>query len=149
MTVSEDEIAAAILALIEQQKLVAEGAGATAVAAAMFNHLPVDGKKVVCLVSGGNIDVNILNRVINRGLLKKGRLCQLELEVPDKPGTLSQVLKVVAEYGGNILSVNHERVSAATQINSCTLHLELETLNHDHIDRIRQALSDAGFPPVR
>ena len=149
VTVSEDEIAAAILALIEQQKLVAEGAGATAVAAAMFNHLPVDGKKVVCLVSGGNIDVNILNRVINRGLLKKGRLCQLELEVPDKPGTLSQVLKVVAEYGGNILSVNHERVSAATQINSCTLHLELETLNHDHIDRIRQALSDAGFPPVR
>ena len=146
---SVSKIAAAILALIEQQKLVAEGAGATAVAAAMFNHLPVDGKKVVCLVSGGNIDVNILNRVINRGLLKKGRLCQLELEVPDKPGTLSQVLKVVAEYGGNILSVNHERVSAATQINSCTLHLELETLNHDHIDRIRQALSDAGFPPVR
>lgn len=149
VTVSEDEIASAILSLIEQQKLVAEGAGATAVAAAaMFNRLPIDGKKVVCLVSGGNIDVNILNRVINRGLLKKGRLCQLELEVPDKPGTLSQVLKVVADEGGNILSVNHERVSAATQINSCTLHLELETLNNEHIERLRKALADAGFPPV-
>lgn len=148
VTVNDDEIAAAILALIEKQKLVAEGAGATAVAAAMFNKLPVDGKKVVCLVSGGNIDVNILNRVINRGLLKNGRLSQIELEVPDKPGTLSQVLKIVGDHGANILSVNHERVSASSQINSCTLHLELETLNPDHISRIKSALVEAGFPVV-
>lgn len=146
VTVNDDEIAAAILALIENQKLVAEGAGATAVAAAMFGKLPVKGEKVVCLVSGGNIDVNILSRVINRGLLKNGRLCQLELEVPDKPGTLSQVLKVVADHGGNVLSVNHERVSAASQINSCTLHLELETLDNDHVERLKAALVDAGFP---
>jgi threonine dehydratase len=111
----------------------------------MFNKLPIEGKKVVCLISGGNIDVNILSRVINRGLLKNGRLCQLELEVPDKPGTLSQVLKVVAEHGGNVLSVNHERVSAAAQINSCTLHLELETLDNSHVDRLRKALAEAGF----
>ncbi len=146
VTVNDDEIAAAILALIENQKLVAEGAGATAVAAAMFGKLPVKDEKVVCLVSGGNIDVNILSRVINRGLLKNGRLCQLELEVPDKPGTLSQVLKVVADHGGNVLSVNHERVSAASQINSCTLHLELETLDNDHVERLKSALVDAGFP---
>lgn len=146
VTVSDDEIAAAILSLIEKQKLVAEGAGATAVAAAMFGHLPLGGKKVVCLVSGGNIDVNILNRVINRGLLKNGRLCQFELEVPDKPGTLSQVLKVVGDNGGNILSVNHERVSAASQINSCTLHLELETLDATHVSHLKAALREAGFP---
>lgn len=146
VTVNDDEIAAAILALIEQQKLVAEGAGATAVAAAMFGKLPIDGMKVVCLVSGGNIDVNILNRVINRGLLKNGRLCQFELDVPDKPGTLSQVLKVVGDNGGNILSVNHERVSASSQINSCTLHLELETLDNNHIETLKAALEKAGFP---
>lgn len=148
VTVNDDEIAAAILALIEKQKLVAEGAGATAVAAAMFGKLPIEGKKVVCLVSGGNIDVNILSRVINRGLLKNGRLCQLELEVPDKPGTLSQVLKVVADHGGNVLSVSHERVSAASQINSCTLHLELETLDNSHVERLKAALVEAGFPVV-
>ena len=145
VTVSDDEIAAAILALLEKQKLVAEGAGATAVAAAMFGHLPVEGKKIVCLVSGGNIDVNILNRIINRGLAKTGRLCQLELAVQDKPGTLSSVLKIVADEGGNILGVNHERVAAAADINSCMLHLELETLNDDHIARIRRSLTDAGF----
>lgn len=146
VTVNDDEIAAAILALIEKQKLVAEGAGAAAVAAAMFGKLPLDGKKVVCLVSGGNIDVNILSRVINRGLLKNGRLCQVELEVPDKPGTLSQVLKVVADHGGNVLSVSHERVAASSQINACTLHLELETLDHNHVARLKAALGEAGFP---
>lgn len=145
VTVNDDEIAAAILSLIEKQKLVAEGAGAAAVAATMFGKLPVEGKKVVCLVSGGNIDVNMLNRIINRGLAKNGRVCQLELELLDKPGTLSAVLKIVAEQGGNILAVNHERIAASTEINSCLLHLELETLNSDHIARIRAALTDAGY----
>jgi threonine ammonia-lyase len=147
VAVTDDEIAGAILALIEKQKLVAEGAGAAAVAAAMYGHLPIDGQKVVCLVSGGNIDVNTLNRVITRGLARNGRTCQFEIEVNDKPGVLSAVLKVVADQGANILSVNHERVSAATQVNSCILHLELETLNADHIARIHAALADAGFPP--
>lgn len=145
VTVTDDEIAAAILALLEKQKLVAEGAGATAVAAAMFGKLPISDKKTVCLVSGGNIDVNILNRVINRGLAKNGRVCSLELEVPDKPGTLSQVLKVVGDTGANILSVAHERVSSVSSINACTLHVELETLNPQHIAQITQALEDASF----
>ncbi|MBD5225878.1 MAG: threonine ammonia-lyase [Bacteroidales bacterium] len=145
VTVNDDEIAAAILALIEKQKLVAEGAGATAVAAAMFGKLPVDGKKVVCLVSGGNVDVNMLNRIINRGLAKSGRVCQLELELLDKPGTLSGVLKILAEEGGNILSVNHERIATGTDINNCLLHLEFETLNPEHITRIRKALTEAGY----
>ena len=145
VTVTDDEIAAAILALVEKQKLVAEGAGAAAVAAAMFGKLPIDGEDVVCVVSGGNIDVNTLNRVITRGLAKAGRVSQFELEVQDKPGTLSNVLKVVGDQGANVLSVNHERIGSASQVNSCVLHLELETLNHEHIERIRRALSDAGY----
>lgn len=145
VAVSDDEIAAAILTLIEKQKLVAEGAGASAVAAAMFGHLPIEGKKTVCLVSGGNIDVNMLNRIINRGLAKNGRLCQLELELLDKPGMLQGVLKIVADQGGNILSVNHERVGDSTDINACNLHLELETLDHEHIERIKDALTRAGY----
>jgi threonine dehydratase len=145
VTVNDDEIAAAILALIEKQKLVAEGAGASAVAAAIFSKLPIQGKKVVCLVSGGNIDVNMLNRIINRGLVKNGRACQLELELQDKPGSLSGVLKVVADQGGNILAVNHERVASSTTINTCMLHLELETVNAAHIESIKAALTAAGY----
>lgn len=91
VTVSDDEIAAAILKLIEQQKLVAEGAGAVSVAAAMFDKLPIKGKKVVCLVSGGNIDVTSLNRVITRGLVKSGRDCTVSINLSDKPGQLSKV----------------------------------------------------------
>ena len=148
VTVNDDEIAGAILSIIEKQKLVAEGAGAAAVAAAMYGKLPLEGKKVVCLVSGGNIDVNMLNRIINRGLAKNGRVCQLEIELLDKPGTLSAVLKIVGDQGGNILSVNHERITTATEINSCLLHLELETLNDGHIARIREAIADAGYKIV-
>lgn len=145
VAVSDDEIAAAILTLVEKQKLVAEGAGAAAVAAAMFGHLPIEGKKTVCVVSGGNIDVNMLNRIINRGLAKNGRVCQLEMELLDKPGMLQGVLQIVADEGANVLSVNHERVGASTDINSCNLHVELETLNHEHIERIKQSLASAGY----
>ena len=88
VTVSEDEIAAAILALIEKQKVIAEGAGAVSVAAVLFHKLPVEGKKVVCIVSGGNIDVNILSRVITRGLLTSGRNVSLTIALTDKPGQL-------------------------------------------------------------
>ena len=145
VTVNEDEIAGAILSLIETQKLVAEGAGATAVAAAMYGKLPIEGKKVVCLVSGGNVDVNMLNRIINRGLAKNGRVATIELELPDKPGELQRVLKVMADEGVNILSVNHERMSDTTDINSCLLHLELETLNVEHVKKIKQVLKEEGY----
>ncbi len=145
VTVSDDEIAAAILALLEQKKLVAEGAGAVAVAAAMFDKVPIHGKKVVCLVSGGNIDVTILSRVITRGLNKSGRNYTFTLELSDKPGQLSGVCNVIAELGGNIISVNHERINAATQINGCTLRIELETRNSNHIDTIRRGLCDSNY----
>ena len=145
VTVSEDEIAAAILALMEQHKLVTEGAGAVAVAAAMFDKLDLAGKKVVCLLSGGNIDVTILSRVIERGLLMSGRTCQLMVELMDKPGQLKNVSRIIADMGGNVISVHHERASEGSDINGCYLRLILETRNFAHINEIKKALTDFGF----
>lgn len=149
VTVTEDEIAAAILALIEKQKLVAEGAGAVSVAAAMFNKLPIQGKRVVCIVSGGNIDVSILNRVITRGLTKSGRICNISLDLNDKPGQLSAVCDIIGKHGGNILNITHGRTNnRGIGINSCELHVELETRNHEHVKEIHDALTDAGYQIV-
>ena len=145
VTVSEDEIAAAILALIENQKLIAEGAGAVSVAAAMFGKLPIKGKKVVCLVSGGNIDVNILSRVITRGLVMSGRNANLMIALEDKPGQLRQVSEIVSSCGGNVVSVHHDRADANMAISSCFLKLGLETRDQQQIDEIREALTKAGF----
>lgn len=145
VVVSDDEIAAAILALLEKQKIVSEGAGAVAVAAAMFDKLPIKGKKVVCLVSGGNIDVNTLKRVINRGMATSGRNYTFIIDLVDKPGQLAEVCSVIGRSGGNVLSVTHERINTSTEINGCTVRFELETLNREHIDTLRQNLKDAGF----
>ncbi len=146
--VSDDEIATAILALIERQKLIAEGAGALSVAAAMFNKFNLEGKKTVCIVSGGNIDVNILSRVINRGLLKAGRLCELTIELLDKPGQLTEVSKIIAEAGANVIKVSHNRTGENTDINDCYLKIALETRNLRHYCEIRHALAKAGFKLV-
>jgi len=145
VTVSDDEIAAAILALIEQQKIVAEGAGAVSVAAVMYDKVPVKGKKVVCLVSGGNIDVNTLSRVITRGLSKSGRNYTFSIDLADKPGQLSGVCNVIADAGGNIISVSHERINTSAEINGCTIRIELETRDSNHIASIRQALAVKGY----
>lgn len=145
VTVNDDETAAAILALMEKQKLVAEGAGAVGVAAVMFDKLPVKGQKVVCIVSGGNIDVNTLNRVISRGLTKSGRKYTFIIDLVDKPGQLSGALSIVADMGGNVISVTHERTNASTEINGCSIRLELETRDAEHIDQIRRHLAENGF----
>ena len=145
MTVTDDEISAAILALIEKQKLIAEGAGAASVAAAMFHKVPVEGKKVVCLVSGGNIDVTILSRVIKRGLLMSGRSCMLNIELLDKPGQLKDVSRIIADLGGNVISIHHERANEGSDINGCFLWITMETRDYAHIQEIRSALMEAGF----
>lgn len=145
VTVSDEEIAAAILALTEQQKLVAEGAGAVSVAAVMYNKVPIKGKKVVCLVSGGNIDVNTFSRVITRGLSKSGRNYTFTIDLADKPGQLSGVCTVIAEAGGNIISVNHERINTSAEINGCTIRIELETRDANHISDIRNSLLAKGY----
>lgn len=149
VTVSDDEIAAAILKLIEQQKLVAEGAGAVSVAAAMFNKVPIKGKKTVCVVSGGNIDVTSLNRVITRGLMKSGRDATIRINLSDKPGQLAEVCGIIGNMGANILSVRHERNSSQTQINGCTLRVEMETRNNEHIKQIKQELGAHGFDVMK
>ena len=145
VTVSDEEIAAAILLLLEQQKMVAEGAGAVSVAAVMFNKLPVKGLKTVCLVSGGNIDVTTLSRVITRGLSKAGRNYTFIIDLPDKPGQLSGVCASIAECGGNVISVNHERINTTANISGCTIRVELETRDHNHIDEIRKILKNKGY----
>jgi len=145
VTVNDDEISTAILALIEQHKLIAEGAGAVAVAAAMFNKVPIKDKKAICLVSGGNIDVTILSRVIGRGLQKSGRSYTMTIELVDKPGQLQHVSEIIARTGANVVSVHHERVSHTADINGCYLRLEMETRNQEHIDQIQYTLTAAGY----
>lgn len=149
VTVTESEIATAILTLIEQHKMIAEGAGAVALAAAMFNKAPIKGKKTVCLVSGGNIDVTILSRVINRGLLMAGRSADLTLELVDKPGQLKEVSGIIADLGGNVISVHHDHGSEDTDVNGCYLRIGLETRNHEHIEEIRRALTGMGYRIIR
>ncbi|MBR0282476.1 MAG: pyridoxal-phosphate dependent enzyme, partial [Oscillibacter sp.] len=145
VSVSEDEIAAAILALIEQQKLIAEGAGAVSVAAAMFRKVPIEGKKAVCLVSGGNIDVNILSRVITRGLVMGGRNSVLQIALEDKPGQLVGVSQIISDCGANVVSVHHERSDANMAISSCFLKIGMETRDFDQIRTIKEELTKAGF----
>ena len=145
VTVSDDEISAAILALMEKHKLVTEGAGAVGVAAVMFNKIDLKGKKAVCVLSGGNIDVTILSRVIKRGLLMSGRSCQLMIELMDKPGQLKNVSRIIADLGGNVTSVHHERANEGSDVNGCYLRIVLETRNYEHIAEIKQALRDFGF----
>ena len=145
VTVSEDEICAAILRMIESEKMVAEGAGAASVAAVMFNKVPVKGKKTVCIVSGGNIDVTVLSRIINRGLAKSGRLCTLDMELDDQPGRLVSVCSVIADLGANITGVHHDRSANRQKVNSCILRVSMETKNEEHINRIIKALDAKGF----
>ena len=145
VTVTDDEIATAVLTLIEEQKLIAEGAGAVAVAAAMFNKVDVKGKKVVCLVSGGNIDVTILSRVITRGLVKTGRVADMTIELADKPGQLREIAAIIADLGGNVIHVRHDHGGADTDIDGCYLSIQMETRNHQHVEEIRSAISAAGY----
>ena len=146
ITVTDDEIAAAILTLIEKQKMIAEGAGATPVAAIMAGKLPqLKGKKVCCVVSGGNIDVTILSRVITRGLVMSGRQCTLNIELLDKPGQLVAVSQIIAKCGANVVGVHHEHANAGSEVIGCYLRIDMETRNFEHIQEIRRALSEAGF----
>ncbi|NLV50210.1 MAG: threonine ammonia-lyase [Clostridiales bacterium] len=145
VTVSDDETATAILTLMEQQKLVTEGAGAVAAAAVMFGKLPLKGKKVCAVLSGGNIDVNILSRVINRGLLMAGRLTNLTIELVDKPGQLKEVSRIIADEGANVIRIQYTQGGEHMDINGCYLRISMETKNRGHLQEIRKALSSAGF----
>ena len=145
VTVSEDEISTAILALMEKQKTVAEGAGATALAAAMFDKAGLKGKKTVCVVSGGNIDVNILSRVITQGLNKTGRIVNIETKVVDKPGQLISLLELISKTEANIISINHEREDFRSGVDACVVTMTLETKNKNHVNEIKKLLISNGY----
>ena len=145
VTVEEDEIAAAILSLLENQKTIAEGAGATTVAACMFGHVdPM--KKTVCVVSGGNVDVTTLSRVITRGLSKSGRILEIETKIEDKPGSLIKLLQIVSSTGANVLSVSHDREDKDSDVSACVVSMVLETRDAAHIEQLLIRLESAGYP---
>lgn len=146
VTVSDDEVAAAILTLMERQKIVSEGAGAVPVAAVMFDKIPdIKNKKVCCIVSGGNIDVTILSRVIERGLKMNGRTADITIALSDKPGQLAAVSAIVAEAGANVVSVSYASTDLDMNITDCYLRISVETRDFEHIEQIKNALKDAGF----
>ena len=145
--VSDDEVSSAILALIEKQKMIAEGAGAVAVAAVMFNKFNLKNKRVVAVVSGGNIDVTSLSRVIDRGLLKSGRSSSLLIELIDKPGQLKDISRIIADCGGNVTGVHYEKGDTES-VNGCFLRIEMETRDFEHVNLITKSLRDEGFKLV-
>ncbi|MBP1548492.1 MAG: threonine ammonia-lyase [Oscillospiraceae bacterium] len=145
--VSDDEVASAILALIEKQKMIAEGAGATAVAAVMFNKFDLKGKRVAAVVSGGNIDVTSLSRVIDRGLRNSGRSSSLLIELIDKPGQLKEISRIIADCGGNVTGVHYEKGNTES-VNGCFLRIEMETRDYMHVNLITRTLRDEGFKLV-
>ncbi len=145
VTVSDEEIASAILYLLEREKTVAEGAGAVAVAALMHHRLAgLPGRRVAAVVSGGNIDVNLVARIIERGLVKDGRLVRIAVALLDKPGQLARVSAIVAELRANVIEVHHAR-AFASRLGDTTLQLTLETRGPEHVQEILQALRERGY----
>lgn len=144
VTVSEDEICAAILTLLEKSKTVAEGAGATPVAACLYNKVDMS-KKTVCVVSGGNVDVTTLNRIITKGMIKTGRIVEIQTKVGDKPGQLNRLLQLIAENGANIMSIVHKREDKAADVNTCVVSLVLETRNAEHVKKLHDSMIAAGY----
>jgi threonine dehydratase len=145
VSVDESEIAEAILCLLEDEKTVAEGAGAVALAALLAGRLPLQGKRTALVISGGNIDVNLLSRIIDRGLVKSGRIMRVRVLIPDVPGTLASLLATIANTGANVLSVHHDRVAARAAISSTTVDIVLETRGYDHIQSVEASLRAAGW----
>ena len=145
VAVSENEIAGAILSVLEKQKLVAEGAGAVGIAAAMYHKVNTEGRKVCALLSGGNVDVTMLERILTRGLAKEGRTVSLATVLPDQPHALASFLEVVSSLGANVLDVNHERRNTRAAIGSCVVQLSLETRDKAHIQEIISSLRREGY----
>jgi threonine dehydratase len=145
VTVSEAEIAHAILLLLENEKTVVEGAAATTLAALLNRPLELDGQTVVLVLSGGNIDMNVITRVIEKGLVQEGRLVRLSLIVPDRPGALARVSTLVADQGANIQEIVHTRGFSRAEIGESEITLTLETYGQQHIAEVLAKLRAAGY----
>jgi len=143
VTVNEGQIAEAIVFLLERAKTVAEGSGAVALAAALNKKLDL-GKKTCLLVSGGNIDLNLVSEIIQRGQIQRGRLCELSVIAPDVPGSLSRLTQVIADQRANILQVHHDRIRGGLNLKETRIDFVLETTSREHIEKIREALTAYG-----
>ena len=149
VTVGEAEIASAILTVLERQKLMVEGAGAVGVAVAMYGELDLRGKTVCALLSGGNLDVTMLERIITRGLAREGRTVGFSTVLPDWPRALAGLLGIVSELGANVLEVSHERSSLKADLGSTVVHLLVETRNRAHVDELFDALHREGYQLIQ
>lgn len=147
VTVDDEEIAGAILMFLERAKIVAEGAGAVGLAALLNNKTTLQKAKTAVILSGGNIDVNILSTIIERGLAKTGRYVRLRLAVPDSPGSLLRLLSVAADAHANVISVTHDRIKQEIPLKQAEVEMVLETKNVEHIEQIIDCLSAAGYKP--
>ncbi len=149
VTVEEEEIANAILLLLEREKTLAEGAGAAAIAAVLNRKLPLEGKRVAVLVCGGNIDVTLLARIIERGLVKDGRLVRLRVHLPDYPGALYRLTGILADHRANIVETAYDRAYHGVNLGDTAIDITMETRGPDHIAELITALVQAGYPHER
>src|SRR5208337_104641 len=149
VTVEEEEIANAILLLLEREKTLAEGAGAAALAALVNRKLSLVGKKVAVLVCGGNIDVTLLSRIIERGLVKDGRLVRLRVHLPDYPGALNRLTSILAQHRANIVETDYDRAYHGVGLGETAIEITMETRGPDHIAEIISALGAAGYTQER
>ena len=149
VTVEEEEIANAILLLLEREKTLAEGAGAAAIAAVLNRKLPLQGKKIAVLVCGGNIDVTLLSRIIERGLVKDGRLVRLRIHLPDHPGALVRLSTVIAEHKVNIVETSFNRSYYGVVLGDTAIDITMETRGPEHIAELKAALDAAGYSHER
>ncbi|ASS74852.1 threonine ammonia-lyase [Tumebacillus algifaecis] len=148
VTVEEEEIARAMLLAVERNKMVVEGAGATGLAAVLYDKLPFRDKKVAVLISGGNVDVNFLSRIIERGLVEAGRYLRINTTVSDKPGVLQDILGIFAEERANIIGIQHHRMGSRVMLGEAEVEIDIETRDHAHQDRILKRLQEKGFAVI-
>ena len=145
VTVDEEEIANAILLLLEREKTLAEGAGAAAIAALVNRKTSLSGKKIAVLVCGGNIDVSLLSRIMERGLVKDGRLVRLRVHLPDYPGALHRLTGILAQHRANIVETSYDRAYYGVNLGDTAIDITMETRGPDHIAEILSALSASGY----
>lgn len=143
--VEEEEIAQAIVGLLEKGKLVVEGAGAVSLAALLYGRTPNHVGPTVCLLSGGNIDVQTLDRVVQRGMMAEGRFLKVRVELEDSPGALASLATLLGKVGANILHVSHDRRQVDLALERAVVHLELETRGPKHIEQVLQALAESAY----
>jgi threonine dehydratase len=143
--VADAEIAEAVLLLLERSKTVVEGAGAVGLAACLRQRLPANARNVVVIISGGNIDMNLLDRIINLGMAEEGRFFRFGTRLADRPGELQRLVACIASGGANIHQIHHERSQPGLPLTQAAVTLELETRGREHVAELRRALREAGF----